>query len=194
MLMKPLMILIALLATETRVVVNEPFDSPDAIKRWRLGAGSWTVVDGSLRGAETPERKHAAGLAHPLAYHDAEIKFRFLFDGGNTAMLLLRNRFGNLCRVTITRTSVTLTKDKPNLPAGNQETTVVLAKSAAKFEPGRWYSVRAEVRGDQLSAEIEGVSPLSGGHPAIDVDKTEVEFLAGGVAMLFDDLIVTELK
>lgn len=98
------------------VVVNEDFSKPDAIANWRLGKGLWTVADGVLKGVENPEDKHAAGLANQLAYHDADIAFRFQFNGGSSAHLLLRNKFGNLCRVIISRTGIMLQKDKPNLP------------------------------------------------------------------------------
>lgn len=171
-----------------RVIVNEDFSQPDAIAKWRWGAGKWTVADGVLKGTETAERKHAAGLACQRTYHDAEIHFRFQFAGGSTAMLLLRNKFGNLCRVTITKTGMTLTKDKPNLPADTKERSVVLAKATLKLKPGEWYAVTATVQGEDFTATLHDHTALKGRHPAINVDKTEIEFLAGGDSILFDDL------
>jgi hypothetical protein len=93
------------------LIVSEDFSQPDAVAKWRWGAGKWTVADGVLKGTETAERKHAAGIACQRAYHDAVISFRLQFAGGNTAMLLLRNKFGNLCRVTISQAGMTITKD-----------------------------------------------------------------------------------
>ena len=176
-----------------KAIVHEDFSKPDATATWRWGAGKWTVADGVLKGTETPERKHPAGIACQRDYHDAVIDFRFRFDGGNTAMLLLRNRFGNLCRLTLTPSSARLTKDKPNLPKDTPEKTVELDTAKLKLAPGEWHSVRATVRGGQFQVVIDGHTTLEGSHPGIDVAKTEIEFLAGGDSILFDNLVANHL-
>ncbi|HSH93160.1 MAG TPA: hypothetical protein VK968_03365, partial [Roseimicrobium sp.] len=140
---------------------------------------------------ETPERKHAAGIACQRNYHDAVIRFRFQFSGGRDATLLLRNKFGNLCRLIMSPTTVSLQKDKPNLPKDTPEKTEVLEKKAVKLEAGKWYSVTATVRGEEFTAEIQGVASLKGRHAAINVDKTEIEFMASGDSILYDDLMAT---
>ncbi len=173
------------------LIVSEDFSRSDAVANWRWGAGKWTVADGVLRGTETPERKHPAGIACQRAYHDAEIQFRFQFAGGTTAFLLLRNKFGNLCRVTISPSSLTITKDKPNIPANSAEQTVVLGKTPLTLKTGEWYSVTTLVRGEEFVASVLGHATISGRHPAIDVEKTEIEFLASGDSILFDDLRAT---
>ncbi len=170
------------------IIVEEDFSRPDAVKPWRWGAGKWTVENGSLTGTETTERKHPAGIACQRSYHDAAIRFRFQFAGGTTAMLLLRDQFGNLCRVTIKADRMTITKDRPNLPADNKEKTVVLDKAELRLKPGEWYAVSAQVKGSEFTASLEGQASLKGRHAGIDVDKTEIEFLAGGASVLFDDL------
>lgn len=170
------------------LIVREDFSRPDAVAKWRWGAGKWTVTDGALKGVETPERKHAAGIACPRAYHDAVIQFRFQFAGGRDAILLLRNKFGNLCRVIISLSGMTLQKDKPNLPKDTPEKTVVLGKTPLTLRSGQWYSVTAVVHGAECAVTLHGHATLKGRHPAIDVDKTEIEFLASGDAILFDDL------
>ncbi len=172
------------------VAVDEHFNESSAIEKWRLGKGLWSVADGVLRGAEKPEDKHAAGLACPLTYHNADIRFRFRFEGGSSAVLLLRNKFGNVCRVIISPSSLTLQKDRPNSPKDTPEKTQILGKVEARLELGVWYAVQASVSGANFKAEVEGQPPLVGSHSAIDVDKTEVEFLASGDAILFDDLVV----
>lgn len=170
------------------VIVDEDFNRADAIRNWRLGAGHWIVTNGSLIGTETPERKHAAGLACPRLYRNAEISFRVSFRGGHTAMLLLRNQMGNLCRITLTPRSVVLTRDRPNSPATNREKTVVLAERAVRFEPDAWIPVQARVQGGTFTVTLPEIGTLEGHHPALDVDKTEIEFLAGGRSIWFDDL------
>ena len=176
------------------LIVSEDFSQPDAVAKWRWGAGKWTVADGVLKGTETAERKHAAGIACQRAYHDAVISFRFQFAGGSTAMLLLRNKFGNLCRVTITMTGMTITKDKPNSPVDTPEKTVVLDKASLKLKLGEWYAVTAVVQGEEFTATLHDHATLKGRHPGIDADKTEIEFLAGGDSMLFDDLKASRVE
>ena len=169
-------------------IVSEDFSKPDAVAKWRWGAGKWTVADGVLKGTETPERKHAAGIACQRAYHDAVIQFRFQFAGGRDAILLLRNKFGNLCRVIITPSGMTLQKDKPNSPKDTPEKTEVLGKASLKLKPGQWYSVTAVVHGEDAAVTLHDQATLKGHHPAFNVDKTEIEFLASGDSILFDDL------
>lgn len=170
------------------LIVGEDFTSPDATAKWRWGAGKWTVTDGVLKGAETPERKHAAGIACQRTYHDAVIRLRFQFAGGREAILLLRNKFGNLCRVIISKSGMTIQKDRPNSPIDTPETTVVLGKTPLKLNDGEWYSLAAVVRGEEFAVTLHDHATLTGRHPAIDVDKTEIELMAGGDAILFDDL------
>lgn len=174
--------------TRGEIIVSEDFSHSDATAKWRWGAGKWTVAAGVLRGTETPERKHPAGIACQRAYHDAVIQFRFQFAGGRDAILLLRNKFGNLCRVIISPTGMTLQKDKPNLPKDTPEKTVVFGKAPLKLKAGQWYSVTAVVRGGEFAVTLHDHATLKGRHPAIDVDKTEIEFLASGDSVLFDDL------
>ena len=62
-------------------------------------SGPWKAV--RVKGVELPEDKHAAGLACPLLYHDAAVRFRFRFAGGHDAVLLLRGKAGNIGRVIL---------------------------------------------------------------------------------------------
>ena len=170
------------------IIVHEDFSQPDATSKWRWGAGKWTVADGVLKGTETAERKHAAGIACQRIYHDAVISFRFQFAGGRDAILLLRNKFGNLCRVVISQSGMVITKDKPNLPKDTPETAVPLGKAPLQLKAGEWYSVTAVVLGEEFAVTVHGHARLKGRHPAINVEKTEIEFLASGDSILFDDL------
>jgi hypothetical protein len=176
------------------VIVSEDFSQPDATAKWRWGAGKWTVADGVLKGTETAERKHAAGIACQRTYHDATISFRFQFAGGRDAILLLRNKFGNLCRVIISQTTMTIQKDKPNSPANTPEKTVVLDKATVKLKQGEWYAVTAVVKGEEFTVTLQDQATLKGRNPSINVDKTEIEFLASGDSILFDDLKATAIE
>lgn len=177
-----------LAVTKGEVIVSENFSLADAMASWRWGAGKWLVGEGVLKGTETTERKHAAGIACQREYHDAVIKFRFQFTGGKRATLLLRNKFGNLCRVVISQSSMVMTKDKPNLPKDTVEKTLVLGTAKVELKRGQWYDLSAVVQGERFAVTLHGHATLKGRHAAIDVDKTEIEFLAAGDSILFDDL------
>jgi hypothetical protein len=177
-----------------RLVVNEDFSSPDAIAKWRVGAGRWTVADGYLTGVEKAENHHIAGIANELKYHDAIIQFRFQFHGGKTAHLLLRTKFGNLCRLIMTPTNIALQRDRPNLPKDTPLKTVVLAKGKAKFEVDHWYQVTAVLQGVNVGVTIEGQGTFKGSEAQLDVNKTEVELMAGGDSIRYDDLKVWEVR
>jgi hypothetical protein len=70
---------------------------------------------------------------------------------------------------------------------------VELDSAKLKLAPGEWHTVRATVRGGHFHAVIDGRTTLEGKHPGIDVAKTEIEFLAGGASILFDDLVAHHL-
>lgn len=178
-------------------IVNEDFSGADAIAKWRLGKGLWTVSAGVLKGLEKPEDKHAAGLACQRKYHDAVIHFRFQFAGpaSNSATLLLRNQFGNLCRVIVTPQLLTIQRDRPNLPKDNAEKTQLLGKAAVKLHQRTWYDMTAVVKGTEFAVTLHHHATLKGSHPALDVDKTEIEFMSSGEeAALFDDLLANVAK
>ncbi|HEX8915718.1 MAG TPA: family 16 glycoside hydrolase [Humisphaera sp.] len=174
--------------------VEHDFAAADQIAKWRLGKGDWKVVDGVLAGTEKPEDKHAAGLACPLKYRDAVIRFRFRLDTGTSATLLLRTPAGNRCRVILTAGNAVLQKDRPNSPKDTPEKTEVLARAKVPVRAGQWHTVTAAVAGGDFAAQVDDGPVLHGRHEAIDTDKTEVEFMAGGGTVSFDDLTVWDVR
>ena len=50
------------------------------------------------------------------------------------------------------------------------------------------------VSGPQLAARVDDEPVLTGAHAALDVEKTEVEFMAGGDSILFDGLRVWDVR
>lgn len=177
-----------------KLLLNQDFRRADGIAEWRSDKGKWTVEEGALKGMQIEAEHHPAGLSCPLEYHDARIEFRFQFpEGGRYATLLLRSHSGNLCRLAISQTLILIQRDKPNLPKDSPERIVVLDKLPVNLKHGAWYNASVTIHGMELSVEIEGVGTLKGSHPALDVAKTEVEFLASGDAVLYTDLRVWEM-
>jgi hypothetical protein len=137
--------------------------------------------------------KHSAGAAHALDYQDASLSFRFRLSGAKNGQFLMRNRFGNLCRLVFAPDYIRFQKDRPNLPKDNKGKTVFLDKQVMSLYDGEWHQALIVIRGENFSVEIDGKPVLSGKHPAINVPKTEVEFFASGDAMFYDDLRVESL-
>ncbi|WP_050028035.1 hypothetical protein [Verrucomicrobium sp. BvORR034] len=160
------------------LIVNEDFSGADAIAKWRLGKGLWTVSGGVLTGLEKPEDKHAAGLACQRKYHDAVIHFRFQFacPGTRSATLLLRNQLGNLCRVIVTPQLLTIQRDRPNLPKDNAEKTQLLGKATVKLQQHTWYDMTAVVKGTEFAVTLHNHDTL----------RTCLDKNAGGVARHFE--------
>ncbi len=60
-----------------------------------------------------------------------------------------------------------------------------------KLQPNAWPAVTATVQNQDFTATWQDHATLKGHHPAINVNKTEIEFLAGGDSILLDDLKAT---
>ncbi len=175
------------------VFLNVDFSDPNELKGWRLPKGIWTVEKGVLKGVEITADKHSAGAAHALNYHDAKLSFRFQLNGAKNGQFLMRNRFGNLCRLIFATDYVRFQKDKPNIPKDTKEKTATLAKESIPLSNKKWHEVVIVIRGEAFSVEIDKKAVLEGSHPGINVPKTEVEFFATGDAMFYDDLRVETL-
>jgi hypothetical protein len=89
---------------------------------------------------------------------------------------------------------MTIQKDKPNSPANTPDKTVVLDKATVKLKQGEWYAVTAVVKGEEFTVTLQDQATLKGRNPSINVDKTEIEFLASGDSILFDDLKATTIE
>ena len=72
-----------------------------------------------------------------------------------------------------------------------------LASASERFEPGKWYTLLLETKGDDVVAQVEGKRPLRASSPDFHVKKPGIEFRAigpTGAEVSFDNLRVWELK
>jgi len=83
---------IALAAEPDTPLINEQFESPTIPENWQAGGrkGSFTIVDGTLRGVAQPDDSHGPSISCPIEAHDVSIEFdvKILKPGGYFLFLL----------------------------------------------------------------------------------------------------------
>ena len=173
------------------LLLSDDFSSAQIDPAWKIAKGKWSIEGGSLKGIEIAEDKHAAVLRRRVAYHNAALEFSFQINGAKAAHLSLNSAEGHVCRVTIDKSGFVLRKDKTN--AKSTDAAATLAKHAMTFEPGKWYTMRVEVRGTQLIAMVGDEHAATGSHPGIDVDKVDIGFPVAGDSAMFDNVKVWRL-
>jgi hypothetical protein len=84
-----------------------------------------------------------------------------------------------------------------NDKADRNSQSKALASAAEKFEPGQWYTLLLETKGDDVVAQVEGKKPLRAASKDFHVKKPGIEFRVAGrdnEEVNFDNLRVWELK
>ena len=173
------------------LLLSDDFSSAQIDPAWKVGKGKWSIEDGALKGIELADDKHAAVVRRRVAYHNAAFEFSFQLNGAKNTHLSLNSAAGHVCRVTIDKTGFVLRKDKTN--AKSTDAAATLAKHSMAFEPGKWYTMRVEVRGAQLTAMIGDDHSATGSDPGIDVDKVDIGFPVAGDSAKFDNVRVWRL-
>ena len=158
---------------------------------WRVMNGTWTQVDGGIRGIVKPKVYPAATLHLPLVYQDAIIQVEVRLDDiplddppkgdFNSAGVVLRE--GNAAHIGSVRLG------KGGLSAGKDKTksrevkgTVVtndevsFGKQTLPIKPGEWHTLIIEVRGEDMLSTVDGRSPIFGSHPVIGLPKGILSF------------------
>jgi hypothetical protein len=158
---------------------------------WRAMNGTWTQVDGGIRGIVKPKVYPAATLHLPLVYQDAIIEVEVRLDNiplddppkgdFNSAGVVLRE--GDAAHIASVRLG------KGGLSAGKDKTksrevkgTVVtddevsFGKQSLSVKPGEWHTLLIEVRGEEMLATVDGGSPVFGSHPVMGLPKGILSF------------------
>lgn len=156
-------------------------------RRWMSGKGKWEMKDGVLVGAEKPEEKHGAMLTSPrFTFHNATVQVSFRLDGAR-AFTLDANAKGRIVAVSVSSTSLKLSR---SLEGGDK--MEVLDTVPLKLESGTWYTLLLEMQGKEIVASIDGKQAAFGGHERLDLDKTSIQLRVSGESVAFQNLIVRE--
>ena len=146
---------------------EDAFDRDELGPGWSTVKGDWKIVDGVLLGKEKKEDAHAAVLSCNRPNRNSTIELSFKLDGATSFHLSYNHAKGHLFRVLINKTKIIIRTDKDKKDPKSKPVT--LATADAKLAPGVWHTMRVEVDGEQVTAQINDVK-LKGTHPSLDVD------------------------
>ena len=158
-----------LLALPDKVVMQDDFSKAGPFNRQHWGARQgtqWVVEDGVLRGRpSTPEfqakKKDHFGyeprISAPVTPPQFIAQFSVRFTGGSETFIVPFIEFGHhICRLR-------LSKEGAELLAEGESLKVAESKEL-KYEPGRWYHVLAEMKGDEVVIQIADGPTLHARH------------------------------
>ena len=82
---------IALHAAEPTVLIDENFSAESLPEKWQPGGrpGSFTIVEGPLRGVAQPDDSHGPSIGVPITGHDLAVEFDVKLANPNSYFLFL---------------------------------------------------------------------------------------------------------
>ena len=183
------------------LLLEEKFEAKELPKNWTRNAGKLTVADGLLKASEVAADMHAAAFRRALPLQDAAVLVKFRFSGAkmfhvgfDPAAGELKKK-GHLFSVIITTNSWNITEH--NDKSDPKSTNKALAKGTGTFEPGKWYELLLEMKGDEVVAQISGREALRATSKDFHVKKPGLVFRTGGKdtdEVHLDEVRVWELK
>lgn len=177
--------------------LQEDFADGKLPTAWRVAKGDFQVQDGALAAAEKAEDMHNGVLVIPRPNRDVAVSFDFRLDGAKALHLSFDvapgtpGRKGHLFRLVLKPDGMTLQRDldKSNPAIKGAK----LAEARRAFEPGKWYTVRLEHRGPEVTARVgeEAVVKASDAHLAHP--KPGLRFVITGQSARIDNLKLWDL-
>lgn len=183
------------------LLLEEKFDGQELPKLWNRNTGKLVVTDGVLKASEVAADQHAAAFRRPLPLQDAAILVKFRFAGAKMFHLGFDpapgelKKKGHLFSVVITPAGWSIMEH--NDKSDPKSTNKALAKATGAFEPGKWYELLLEVKGDDVLAQVDGKEPLRATSKDFHVKKPGLVFRTGGKdadEVHLDEVRVWELK
>lgn len=148
-----------LLAQPDQVVLQDDFSKGGAFNKQHWGARQgtqWVVEEGVLRGRpSTPEfqakKKDHFGyeprISAPVTPPQFIAQFSVRFSGGSETAIVPFLEFGHhVCRLRLSKDGAELLVDGESLK--------VAESKELKYEPGKWYHVLAEMKGDEFVIQL----------------------------------------
>jgi len=191
-----------ILGKKGRLLLEEAFDGDILPKGWSVKSGEVRVANGALH---TSQRKQKDGrlclfnCEQPM--QDAAIQVDFKFSGRGGLNVSANpspgelTKHGHLFSVMIATTMWNITEHNDKSDRNSQ--SKALASAPETFEPGCWYTLLIENKGDEVVAQIEGKKPLRASSQDFRVKKPGIEFRVlgrGNMEISFDNLRVWELQ
>jgi hypothetical protein len=170
-----------ILTTPGKLVFEDNFSSGSLAKPWTVAKGDWQVKDGIVTGKEKQEDKHNAVLALAQPNRNSVIQVSFRLDGAKMFHLSNNHAKGHLFRVIVVAGGLSISKDKDAKDPNSKG--AVLARSDAKFEPGKWYTLMVEVQGGSVNVQTDNGVKLAASDRELDRDKINYRFVTAGESL-----------
>lgn len=169
-----------------KLLLDEKFDSAALPSGWTRNTGELAVHEGALRSRERAADNHVAAFRKALPLQDCVIQLDVKLDGPATFHLGFDPAKGELKKqghlfsliIAPEAWSITEHANKADKSSKNK----VLARAAANFPRGEWFTLVLEVKGDTAIARVTGHEPLRATAPDFRVKKPGLVFRVGGKA------------
>jgi hypothetical protein len=134
----------AALAAEPKLLLDESFAGPTLPPNWQPGGrpGSFSIVDGALRGVAQPDDAHGPAIGVPIEGHDLAVQFRVKFAQKGYFLFLIDgdSAFGgqaHLLRFVLDGNAMQLAQDRGSLAskAAQKVEKDAAAKAGTKVPP-----------------------------------------------------------
>jgi len=189
------------LGKKGRLLLQETFDGDTLPNSWTVKAGRLRVADGALRASQSKDAGRLCLFSREQPMQDAAIQIDFKFDGARGINVSVNpspgelRKHGHLFSVMITQAMWNITEH--NDKSDRNSRSKALASARERFEPGKWFTLLLETKGDDVVAQVEGKKPLRASSKDFRVKKPGIEFRVAGrdnEEVSFDNIRVWELK
>lgn len=182
----------ALLTTPGKVLYeNTLATTPSA--PWQIAKGTWTSVEGVLRGSEKAEDNHPAvfRMMGPVASADLVVEYEFRFvEGGKLTSFSINGPKGHICRVSMTPTTFTVQKDDSD--HAGPDKGIIFSRQAGDFKSSStWHKVRLEIVGKTMLGKCDDLVGW-GEADLIASPKANIGFTVSGQSVELRNLKVSE--
>ena len=189
------------LGKKGRLLLEETFDGDALSKGWTGKTGGLSVADGVLHASQMKDDGRLGLFSREQPMQNAAIQIDFKFAGARGINISCNPSPGELSKhghlfsvmITLRMWNITEHNDKSD-PTSRSK---ALASASANFEPGKWYTLLLETKGDDVVARVEGKEPLRSSSKDFSVKKPGIEFRVSGrdgEEVVFDNLRVWELN
>lgn len=179
----------ALMATTGKLIYSDSFSEIGG--EWRTSKGEWKAVEGALSGMELEADDHAAVMKKAMPVKDVVVEFSVKLGDTKNMSFSMDDAKDHVCRVSVTPAGFQARKDD------NDHEGPDVAKPfnnvASKLDPEEWHTVRVEILGDQMVAQV-GEDVSMGSDPLLATEKAKWGFTVAGGPVMIKDLKVWEAR
>lgn len=178
-------------------LLQEDFAGGKVPEGWRAALGDFRVDDGALVLSEKPADMHNGVLIIPRPNRDVAVSFDFRLDGAKALHLSFDvapgtpDRKGHLFRLVLRPDGMLLQRDLDKSNPAVKGARLAEAKRA--FEPGKWYTVRLEHRGPEVTASVGTDATVKASDAHLAHPKPGVRFVVTGQSARIDNIKMWDL-